>query len=226
MKTSLNIAAIFLGLLALSSCAPAPVAPKVPHVRTETATHAVAFGDAQTALYPSERASLDIFLEPISAPAVSYVGLMADDMNPRAVARARSIRNYLVHEGVAPNLIHLQPAAGMDARTVVVSLEYARMVPPAPCPDWSKDSSMDYTDQNMSNFGCAYYNNLSVQIADPNDYIAGHGKPVYDGTRESAILQKYMAGTASSSGSASSSSSSGSSGSSGGGSTTTTTSSP
>lgn len=73
------------------------------------------------------------------------------------------------------------------------------------CPDWSSDPVSNYSNEDFSNFGCAYHNNLYVHIKDKADYERGGGKtteisPLRDGT----IVQTYLGG-----GGASSSSSSG-----------------
>jgi len=221
--SSLACAAVFVVLAGCSN----PV-PKAPHVRMETVSHTIAFNDGVTRLNPAEQDALASFVSTIPPSAVSSVALAADDMSPRAVARARSVRDYLVRQGFDKHSFRLYPSSDMDARTVVVSVQYAKALPPQGCPDWSKTSIANYDNSDASGFGCAYYNNLIVQLANPADYNGGHGTPVADGARDSVVLQRYLADTPqpSSGSSSGSSASSGSSGASSGGSTTTTTSSP
>ncbi len=215
---------LLLASLALAGCSASVPAPKMAHVRTETVSHVILFHEGAMQIYPSEQDSLASFISTIPTDAVSYVALATDDTNPRAVARARNVRNYLIAQGFSVNAVRLQPTPGIDPLTVVMNVQYAKAVSPEPCPDWSKDSVKNYENTNASNFGCAYYNNLIVQLANPADYNSGHGKAAYDGQRDSVITERYLSGT--SSGSSGGSASSSGSSASGGGSTTTTTSSP
>lgn len=191
-------------------------APKQPHVRAQSATYTIVFADGVTRLTVMEKDSLNDFISVVYPSAVSNVLLTADDTNASAVARARSIRDYLAQKGFNKNAIRLEPSAGMDPRTVVVSLQYMQAVAPEPCPDWSDNPAVSYQESTFSNFGCASNSNFIVQLANPADYNGGHNTPVSEGPRDSAIMQKYFSGAASGGAAASS----------GGGTTTTTTSSP
>jgi pilus biogenesis lipoprotein CpaD len=215
-----HFTAMFFLLSFAVSCDPA-IPAKMPHVREEALSHAVLFHDGSTQLYPSEQDSLASFVSAIPPGGVSSVTLAANDSNLRAVARAQSVRSYLTKQGFNPNDIRLQSKPGIDPLMVMLNVRYAKAVPPEPCPDWSKNSGYDYENRDQSNFGCAYYNDLIVQLDNPADYNHGHGTPVIDAPRDSAYLQRYLSGTSASGGGASTSS-----GASGGGTTTTTTSSP
>lgn len=63
------------------------------------------------------------------------------------------------------------------------------------CPNWSSNSSHDYQNTEFSNFGCAYYNNLSMQVSNPDDLRIGQGDMTGTGDRESAVLDRYMKAT-------------------------------
>lgn len=67
--------------------------------------------------------------------------------------------------------------------------------PNVTCPDWSDNASHNYSNKDFSNFGCAYYNNMSVQLANPDDLAKGHGEQVMEGDRESVNMQKYLTAT-------------------------------
>lgn len=41
------------------------------------------------------------------------------------------------------------------------------------CPDWSRDSSVDYNQNTSSNFGCAVNVNLAAMVANPADLVRG-----------------------------------------------------
>ena len=63
------------------------------------------------------------------------------------------------------------PIARGTARVVV-----SRMHASVPgCPDWSRDSSVDYNQNSSSNYGCASNASLAAMIANPEDLVHGHG---------------------------------------------------
>lgn len=63
------------------------------------------------------------------------------------------------------------------------------------CPDWSNNPAHNYDNQDLNNIGCAYYNNISAQVANPDDLVKGHGELVSEGDRESVNMQKYLTAT-------------------------------
>src|ERR1700722_9868836 len=63
------------------------------------------------------------------------------------------------------------------------------------CPDWSGSPVQNHQNQDFSNFGCAYYNNIAVQVENPDDLQQGHGVLVGDGDRDSVNAQKYLTAT-------------------------------
>lgn len=61
------------------------------------------------------------------------------------------------------------PVAPGTVRIVV-----SRMAASVPgCPDHSRDSSIDYTQNTSSNFGCATNTNLAAMVASPQDLVRG-----------------------------------------------------
>lgn len=52
-----------------------------------------------------------------------------------------------------------------------------KLIPPYPCPDWSKGTVVNYGNTNHSNFGCATAGNLAAQLDQPSDLYSGHGTP-------------------------------------------------
>ncbi len=63
------------------------------------------------------------------------------------------------------------------------------------CPDWSGNSIHNYENTDFSNFGCAYYNNVKAQLANPSDLDKGQGQNIQNGDRESVNVQKYLTAT-------------------------------
>ena len=66
---------------------------------------------------------------------------------------------------------------------------------PAPCPDWSKNATVNYSNARHSNFGCAVENNLAVQLEDPRDLARGHGAAHPDSELSPHVIELYRAGT-------------------------------
>ena len=71
-------------------------------------------------------------------------------------------------------------AAGATPGTVRVVVSRSRAEVPG-CPDWSRDSSMDYEQHTSSNFGCAINSNLAAMVADPIDLVHGRSGPAAAG---------------------------------------------
>lgn len=63
------------------------------------------------------------------------------------------------------------------------------------CPDWSSNPVSNHGDKDFSNLGCAQYNNIAAQVANPADLQSGHGEATSSSERDSTILQKYMSNT-------------------------------
>jgi pilus assembly protein CpaD len=43
------------------------------------------------------------------------------------------------------------------------------------CPDWSRQSDINFNEHNGSNFGCAGNTNLAAMVANPQDLVLGRG---------------------------------------------------
>jgi type IV pilus biogenesis protein CpaD/CtpE len=65
---------------------------------------------------------------------------------------------------------------------------------PAPCPDWSSNSVVNYRNQNHSNYGCAVNRNLAIQVDDPHDLVRGRGNGAGDAEASATSLELYRAG--------------------------------
>jgi len=178
-----------VAVIMLTACN-SPV-PKTADVKTEVVYHAIEYDNNK--LQPSvlEAEKLDMFMESVPVDAVSYVGLQTVNSNQRAIERAKRLKLYLVKQGLTPKLIHLQPSVIEDGQVITLTIEYAKAVPPKPCPDWSKNSITNYNNTPGSNFGCAYYNNFIIQLDNPADFKNGHGNSRIDETRSSNVIQKY-----------------------------------
>lgn len=93
---------------------------------------------------------------------------------------------YLFHILVAASMITLAGCGSSATDTAKTSHA---------CPDWSSNPEHNYQNQDFSNFGCAYYNNIAVQVENPDDLQQGHGALVSNGDRNSVNAQKYLTAT-------------------------------
>lgn len=79
------------------------------------------------------------------------------------------------------------PIAAGTARVVVTRLHAS--VPG--CPDWSRDSSVDYDQNTSSNYGCATNASLAAMIANPEDLVHGHGTGGSDPVRSGKAIDAF-----------------------------------
>jgi hypothetical protein len=63
-------------------------------------------------------------------------------------------------------------AAWQQNRRVELVIE-RHLVELPPCPDWSRESGLDYSNLPHSNFGCATQTNLGLMIDNPSDLARG-----------------------------------------------------
>lgn len=59
------------------------------------------------------------------------------------------------------------------------------------CPNWSRPSQPNFTNETMSNFGCAVNGNLAAMIADPNDFVSGREGGMADPATGARAVQSY-----------------------------------
>ncbi len=187
-----GVAAAFL--IVLSGCSDMQPSPKMAQVKTETVSRAILFDGKSVKLSPRELEGLAAFVHVAPASAISYVELVADTANALAVSRIKKIKDYLVKQGIAHDVIRVHGLEGSDAHTVMLTIEYTRAIPPARCPDWSANPVSNYSNADLSNFGCAYYHDLIIQMADPMDFKRGRGNVFPDATRSSVVIKEYSEG--------------------------------
>ena len=123
-----------------------------------------------------------------------------------AARRIESVKKFLVSFGVDKHNIEASAfgeeiplssesseSAWAKNRRVEIVLERYVVTPPA-CPDWSRRSGRDYTNQPHSNFGCATETNLGLMIADPRDLVRGRSLGSADGVHQAAGVARYREG--------------------------------
>ncbi len=123
-----------------------------------------------------------------------------------AARRIETVKRFLGDHGVHRGTIHASslgervPAARGDGeqawrknRRVEIVLERYLVTTPA-CPDWSRQSGLDYANQPHSNFGCATETNLGLMIAEPRDLLRGRDVGPADGVHQAEGIVRYREG--------------------------------
>jgi hypothetical protein len=85
------------------------------------------------------------------------------------------------------------PAAWQQNRRVELVLE-RHLVQLPPCPDWSRESGLDYANLPGSNFGCATQTNLGLMIDNPSDLARGRKLAPADGIHAAEGIVRYRTG--------------------------------
>jgi type IV pilus biogenesis protein CpaD/CtpE len=92
-----------------------------------------------------------------------------------------------------PAVASTGPAAWRMNRRVEIILERHVVTLPA-CPDWSRQSGTDFSNQPHSNFGCATQSNLGMMVAEPKDLVSGRTLAPADGVHQAEGIVRYRTG--------------------------------
>ena len=109
------------------------------------------------------------------------------------VARVANRYGMLVSQGAPVTVGAIAPGV------VRVVVSRSRASVPG-CPNWSRPSSPNFNNEQMSNFGCAVNGNLAAMVANPGDLISGRdtyaGSDSATGTRAiESYRSKPLTGT-------------------------------
>lgn len=204
-RTAARLSTVLATMAALTGCffqtaqwSPAE-SPKRNTVELIKFEHEVPFdvGDAQMSMQERER--LGSFLERVRAGygddiVVAAIGRI-ETARDTAIAERRTKAVATVLEAARLKHIVLPPGRGNTEWDGTVRLTVSRYLVSAPdCPDWTKPSGSDWTNQQSSNLGCANVTNLGLMLADPGDLVRSQPMTHGDGQRGALQVQKYRAG--------------------------------
>lgn len=194
---------LFLPLLALAACDRYDYHGVDPRVYNEV-LYPKENKVEETAIYQSFYfpRHQDAFASPALAELQRFVG----DIYPSAVdqitltfpaeneARSLYVTRLLRAKGFTKRDIRYayQPELGGDE--VQIHLAYSYVITPD-CPDWRKSSSLNYSNTNISQLGCASVTNLGRQMAHPRDLTrarAAHVPP--DAVLGATAIDNYHKG--------------------------------
>jgi pilus assembly protein CpaD len=188
--------------------------PKSLEVERAQYRHTIHFATDQADLTAIEQERLLVFLEsvgPTPQDSISIEGHAderATDLYNLELASRRisSVGAFLREQGFeqfelrtssfgerVPAVAGSNPEAWQQNRRVEVVLE-RHLVSLPPCPDWSRESGLDYSNLPHSNFGCATQTNLGLMIADPEDLVRGRKLGPASGIHAAESIVRYRTG--------------------------------
>lgn len=188
--------------------------PKQLEVERAEYRHSIYFPTDRSTIPPSERARLLSFLETVRPADRDGIRLEghADERASElynlelAADRNRSVEALLREVGLGnlaittvaygeavPAVPSSGPAAWRLNRRVELVLERHLVTLPA-CPDWSRKSGTDFSNQAHSNFGCATQTNLGLMVAEPKDLVRGRTLAPADGIHQAEGIVRYHTG--------------------------------
>jgi pilus biogenesis lipoprotein CpaD len=188
--------------------------PKQLEVDRAEYRHSVYFPTDRSAVPASERARLLSFLETVGPRGRDSIRLEghADERASElynlelAAERNESVEALLREFGLGglpvttvaygeavPAVPSSGPAAWRLNRRVELVFERYLVTLPA-CPDWSRQSGTDFSNQPHSNFGCATQTNLGLMVAEPKDLVRGRTLAPADGVHQAEGIVRYRTG--------------------------------
>lgn len=85
-----------------------------------------------------------------------------------------------------------RPVTGAPMTPGTIRVVVSRMTATVPgCPDYSRNSSVEYDSNTSSNFGCATNSNLAAMVARPEDLLHGQGSEGTDPARSGKAIEAY-----------------------------------
>jgi pilus biogenesis lipoprotein CpaD len=188
--------------------------PKDLEVERAQYRHTIHFATDSAELTAMEQERLLTFLQTV-APTDQDTVIVEGHADERATdlynldlasRRITSVRDFLREHGLAGLPLHTaafgervpaapgsDPAAWQRNRRVELVLE-RHLVRLPPCPDWSRQSGLDYDNLPHSNFGCATQTNLGLMIDNPGDLARGRTLAPASGIHAAESIVRYRTG--------------------------------
>jgi pilus assembly protein CpaD len=188
--------------------------PKQLEVDRAEYRHSIYFPTDSSAFPAAERARLMTFLEivqPAGRDSIRLEGHADERASEQynvelASRRAEQVAAFLKDAGLGdltitavafgeavPAVPAHGPAAWRQNRRVELVMERYLVTLPA-CPDWSRQSGTDFSNQPHTNFGCATQSNLGLMVAEPKDLVSGRTLAPADGVHQAEGIVRYRTG--------------------------------
>ncbi|MDA1091308.1 MAG: CpaD family pilus assembly protein [Proteobacteria bacterium] len=117
------------------------------------------------------------------------VAIKAGKGSRHSMDAAGQVRDMLVRGGVSAREISIEPG-GFEADAVVLTFNAFKVKVPE-CGKWSSVPTLNVSNRNHSNFGCATQRNLGLMVQDPGDLDRSSPMPGADGTRYEGVIGNY-----------------------------------
>jgi pilus assembly protein CpaD len=171
------------------------VTPKEPTVERVYYQHDVSFAPGSSVLSPTEAGELDAFVRKTALSSGDRVYVVEPTVaGPVGRERANTVTSRLLLGGIRVDRAAARVYGPMvEPDTVALVVERTAIRLPA-CPNWTDRPNQDFDNQPGSNWGCATAINFGMQIADPNDLVAGRDPGAADGTVMARSVRRYRLG--------------------------------
>jgi outer membrane protein OmpA-like peptidoglycan-associated protein len=188
--------------------------PKNLEVERARYRHTIHFATDSAELTAMEQERLLTFLQTV-VPTARDTVIVEGHADERATdlynlelasRRITSVSGFLDEHGLAGIPLHTaafgervpanaggDPGAWQQNRRVELVLE-RHVVELPPCPDWSRESGLDFENLPGSNFGCATQTNLGLMIDNPSDLARGRKLAPGDGIHAAEGVVRYRTG--------------------------------
>jgi pilus assembly protein CpaD len=194
-RTGWALLAAFVFALLLPGCSTTPrdtprdITLNRIQTRRVSESHNVLFAPGSAAIAPSERTTLDAFVEDRRA-VVSGITL-SSGTSPIAARRLANVSKALDAMGVVHTVAMPNPNFTADAVLVAATREIP--VPPA-CPHWTLVGQYDPSNAPSTDLGCANATNLYLMVADPRDLVRGRDLGPADAQPGMRAVEAYRTG--------------------------------
>jgi len=163
-------------------------APKNLALDTSTTHVDVRFAPGSAKLTSSDIAQLNHLAATGAIGPADRVTVAATGGPSLAEQRIGSVAAVLLHYGIVAAADQL---AEIPPNHAIVEVSRALVTLPQ-CPNWSKPSSVDFSNAPSSNFGCSTETNLGLMVANPSDLASGRPSAGSAGRPAVAAVDRYL----------------------------------
>jgi len=144
---------------------------------------------SQNGLTGQAALDLDRFVLDYHRRGQKAVAIKAGQGSRHSMDAAEQVRDILVRGGVSDREISIEPG-GFEADAVLLTFNAFRVKVPE-CGKWDTNATLNVSNRNHSNFGCATQRNLGLMVQDPGDLDRSPPMPGADGTRYEGVIGNY-----------------------------------
>ena len=188
MHSHLIAVALMLGLTACVTEYSDIEAPKQLALDNASARIDVRFAPGSERLLAGDAARLHALAAAGKIAPSDRVTVSAAGGSALAAARFNSIAAELLRHHIVATELRL---TAVPANRGIVQIGRYLVTAP-PCPNWSKNPPLDYTNVHASNFGCTTATNLAHMVASPADLAEGRPLGRTDAIPAAAAVQRYQ----------------------------------